>query len=41
MGILRLDYMLVVMRDVKGDPKRRDAMAMEARPISAHETKSN
>jgi hypothetical protein len=31
-GILPLDYMLDVMRDVAADQKRRDAMAMAAAP---------
>jgi hypothetical protein len=31
-GILPLDYMLLVMRDTRVDPKRRDAMAMAAAP---------
>ena len=31
-GILPLDYMLSVMRDVNADPKRRDGMAIAAAP---------
>jgi hypothetical protein len=31
-GILPLDYMLGVMRDIAADCKRRDAMAMAAAP---------
>ena len=31
-GILPLDYMLAVMRDVDAEPKRRDAMSMAAAP---------
>jgi hypothetical protein len=31
-GILPLDHMLSVMRDLTADPKRRDAMAMAAAP---------
>jgi hypothetical protein len=31
-GILPLDHMLSVMRDLTADPKRRDAMAIAAAP---------
>jgi hypothetical protein len=31
-GILPLDHMLSVMRDLTADPRRRDAMAMAAAP---------
>jgi hypothetical protein len=31
-GVLPLDYMLAVMRDLAADHKRRDAMAMAAAP---------
>lgn len=45
-GILPLDYMLRVMRDVGADPKRRDAMAIAAAPylhpkVSPAEAKPN
>jgi hypothetical protein len=31
-GVTPLDYMLLVMRDPKAEPKRRDAVAMAAAP---------
>jgi hypothetical protein len=31
-GVLPLDYMLTVMRDIRADRKRRDAMTIAAAP---------